>query len=62
MTNAAFLLKKNRINKMTQITNGGSNYFIWVYTYNDKGLKQTETCYNKQKQLIGKIDYRYEYQ
>ncbi len=54
--------EKNRINSMTQITNGGSNYFIWNYTYNDKGLKQTETCYNKQKQLIGKIEYQYEYQ
>jgi hypothetical protein len=54
--------EKNRLNKMTQITNGGSNYFIWTYTYNDKGLKQTETCYNKQKQLLGKIAYQYEYQ
>ncbi|MBC7651082.1 MAG: hypothetical protein H7101_04970 [Deinococcales bacterium] len=53
---------KNRIIKMTQITNGGSNYFIWMYTYNDKGLKQAETCYNKQKQLLGKVNYRYEYQ
>ena len=54
--------EKNRVSKMTQITNGGSNYFVWTYTYNDRDLKQSETCYNKQKQLVGKIVYQYSYQ
>lgn len=53
---------KGRINKMTQVTNGGSNYLVWNYFYNDKGLKETEVCYNKQKQLVGKIEYGYLYQ
>lgn len=53
---------KGRINKMTQVTNGGSNYLVWTYTYNDKGLKETEVCYNKQKQLVGRIEYGYLYQ
>lgn len=53
---------KGRINKMTQITNGGNNYLVWTYTYNDKGLKESEVCYNKQKQLVGKIEYGYLYQ
>ncbi len=53
---------KGRISKMTQVTNGGSNYLVWTYTYNDKGLKETEVCYNKQKQLVGKIEYGYLYQ
>ncbi len=52
---------ENRIIKMTQVTNGGSNYLVWTYTYNDKGHKQTEVCYNKQKQLMGKIEYSYEF-
>jgi hypothetical protein len=53
---------KGRINKMTQVTNGGGNYLVWTYTYNEKGLKESEVCYNKQKQLIGKIEYGYLYQ
>lgn len=53
---------KNRVVKMTQITSGGSNYFAWDYIYNDKNLKQTEICYDKQKRLVGKIEYSYEYQ
>ncbi len=53
---------KSRVVKMTQITSGGSNYFAWNYTYNDKNLKQTEICYDKQKRLVGKIEYTYEYQ
>jgi hypothetical protein len=53
---------KGRISKMTQVTNGGSNYLVWTYTYNDKGLKETEICYNKQKQLVGSIEYGYLYQ
>jgi hypothetical protein len=53
---------KGRISKMTQVTSGGSNYLVWTYTYNDKGLKESEVCYNKQKQLIGKIEYGYLYQ
>lgn len=53
---------KGRISKMTQVTNGGSNYLVWTYTYNDKGLKETEVCYNKQKQLVGRIEYGYLYQ
>lgn len=53
---------KGRISKMTQVTNGGSNYLVWTYTYNDKGLKESEVCYNKQKQLIGRIEYGYLYQ
>jgi hypothetical protein len=53
---------KGRISKMTQVTNGGSNYLVWTYTYNDKGLKETEVCYNKQKQLVGSIEYGYLYQ
>ena len=53
---------KNRIVKMTQITSGGSNYLVWNYSYNDKGLKESEICYNKQRQLVGRIEYGYLYQ
>ena len=53
---------KNRVVKMTQITSGGSNYLVWNYSYNDKGLKESEVCYDKQKRLVGKIEYDFLYQ
>jgi hypothetical protein len=43
----------------TQIFKGGMDYLIWKYEYNEKGLKQTETCFTKQNQIVGKIEYQY---
>lgn len=48
-----------RIKQMIQVLAGGSNYNTWKYTYNENGLKQKESCYDKQKQLIGVIEYIY---
>lgn len=47
------------IQQMTQIPEGSDDYLIWVYDYNNNGLKQTERCFNKQKQLVGRIVYKY---
>ena len=47
--------------KMTQAMQDGSGYLVWQYTYNDKGLKESESCYNRQKQLQGKVVYEYSY-
>jgi hypothetical protein len=44
---------------MLVVQEGGNNYQKWIYEYNDKGLKTNESCYNKQKQLIGKVGYQY---
>jgi hypothetical protein len=49
-----------RVNQMTQISLGSANYIIWKYTYNDKGLKQTEAGFDKEKKLVGRIEYSYE--
>ncbi|RFM28698.1 hypothetical protein [Deminuibacter soli] len=48
-----------RISQMTQISMGNTNYMIWYYLFDDTGLKQQELCYNKKKELIGKIEYSY---
>jgi hypothetical protein len=48
-----------RISQMIQVPPGSSNYSIWEYHYNDKGLKLEEICSNRQKQLLGKIVYSY---
>jgi len=49
-----------RVIQMKQVPAGSSNYFIWKYVYNDKGLKQEETCLDKQKEPLGKMVYRYQ--
>lgn len=48
-----------RINKMIQVIAGGTNYNLWLYYYNDAGLKVKEECFNKQKQLLGTVEYVY---
>ena len=40
---------------------GNSFYQKWYYVYNDKGLKAKDFCYNKQKELLGSIEYQYSY-
>ncbi len=52
--------EKGRIISMTEISLSTSNYLIWQYDYNEKGLKTKETAYAKEKQLVGSIVYSYE--
>lgn len=49
----------SRIKQMIQVLAAGKNYTTWRYSYLENGLKQKETCYDKQKQLIGTIEYTY---
>ncbi len=49
------------VQSMTQVPAGNSNYMIWQYIYTDKGLKQQDNCFTKQRQLIGKMKYEYTY-
>jgi hypothetical protein len=48
-----------RLSQMTQIIAGTTNYLIWKYTYNESGLKQTEQLLDKNKRLVGRIEYNY---
>lgn len=48
-----------RISQMMQTIRGTSNYLLWKYTYDEAGLKKKETCYNKNKQLVGRVEYSY---
>jgi hypothetical protein len=45
--------------QMISTEEGGNNYFIWKYTYNDKNLRETEKCFSKEKRLLGTIEYEY---
>lgn len=51
----------NRISSMIVVPEGSSDYQKWYYTYNEKGLKSKETCYNKHKDLLGRIEYSYSF-
>ncbi len=45
--------------QMISTEEGGSNYFIWKYSYNDKNLRETEKCLSKERRLLGTIQYEY---
>lgn len=47
------------LKQMIQVMAGGSNYNTWVYTYLSNGLKEKELCYDKQKKLVGAVEYSY---
>jgi antitoxin component YwqK of YwqJK toxin-antitoxin module len=49
------------IQKITIPSNFAADYLIWRYQYDDKGLKTKEVCFNKDKQLTGKIEYHYRF-
>jgi len=49
-----------RVSQMTQVSMSSSSYIVWKYTYNEKGLKQMEAGFDKEKKLVGKIGYTYE--
>lgn len=48
-----------RLLSMLVVPAGSNDYQKWVYEYNDKSLKTRESCYNKKKTLLGRIQYSY---
>ncbi|RYY50347.1 MAG: hypothetical protein EOO06_04300 [Chitinophagaceae bacterium] len=46
------------MSQMTTTEEGGSYYYVWKYTY-DNGLRVREKCYNKERKLMGTIEYEY---
>ncbi len=52
--------EKGRPVQMIQLAANGK-YFVWKYGYNEKGLKNKETCSDNKRQLLGNIEYQYEY-
>ncbi len=58
---AEYLFEYNNMNQLSQMTateEGGSDYYVWKYTYNN-GLRSMEKCYSKEKRLMGRIEYEY---
>jgi YD repeat-containing protein len=48
------------ISTMMVVPEGSDNYQRWYYEYGQDGLKTKETCYDKRKQMLGRIEYQYE--
>lgn len=59
-----YIFEYNDNGQLVQMINtqqGSSDYLIWKYLYDEKGLRTEERCYNKQKQLVGRIEYKYSF-
>lgn len=41
------------------VQEGGAEYQKWIYEYDDKGLKIKESCFNKKRDLLGRVEYTY---
>jgi YD repeat-containing protein len=48
------------VSQMLQVVPGSGNYLIWRYTYDSRGFKQKEVCFNKKKELVGRVEYTYQ--
>lgn len=48
-----------RLVKMLNTEDGSSNYLVWLYFYDAKGLKTSEKIYSKERKLIGRLEYSY---
>ena len=49
----------DKLSSMLVVPEGSGDYQKWIYAYNEKGLKVKETCFNKKKELQGRIEYQY---
>lgn len=46
------------ISQMTANEEGGSNYYVWKYVY-ENGLRSKERCFSKERKLLGSVEYEY---
>ena len=53
--------ESQQLKSMIFVPEGSSDYNTWVYQYNDAGLRIKETCFSKQRQMLGKIEYEYSF-
>jgi hypothetical protein len=48
-----------RLSSMVVVPDGSNDYQKWIYQYDEKGLKINESCFNRSRELLGKIEYQY---
>jgi hypothetical protein len=47
------------LSQLTQIPQGSSDYIIWQYLYDERGLKTKDILFDKHQQLLGTVTYTY---
>ena len=47
------------ISTLTQIPQGSSDYVIWQYVYDERGLKIKDVLFDKHHELLGTVTYTY---
>ena len=50
-----------KLSSMLVVPDGSNDYLKWYYEYNDKGLKIKESCFSRQKELLGRIENQYSF-
>ncbi len=50
----------NSLSQMTQVPQGSSDYIIWAYIYDERGLKTKDILYDKHHQLLGTVNYSFQ--
>ena len=50
---------KGKLTSMIVVPEGSDQYQRWVYEYEANNLKKSETCFDKRKKLLGRIEYTY---
>lgn len=53
---------KNQVIQRITVPQNSSQYLIWRYAFNDKGLKTKEVIFNKEREQTGKVEYVYTFQ
>jgi hypothetical protein len=56
-----FEYNSDRISSMLFVPAGSTDYQKWIYQYDSNGLKASETCFDKRKQTVVKINYTYSF-
>jgi YD repeat-containing protein len=50
-----------QMTSLLAVQEGAASYQKWIYEYNDKGLRTKESCFSKERELLGHIEYQYSY-
>ena len=52
---------RGQMKSMLFLPPGTNEYQQWHYEYYDNGLEKMESCFNKRNELLGKIEYQYDF-
>lgn len=54
-----FEYNAGHLSSMLFVPSGSTDYQKWMYSYKANGLKESEICYDKKRQVVVKISYSY---